>query len=81
MTSVIKVAAEDVEFAELRVIGENLDTSTFEVSVDGGNNYQTIEKKALTEITAGTGNDIIIRVNLDGATAKLDALALLYKRG
>jgi hypothetical protein len=81
MISSTRTTATNVTKAELKYSGWNLGDSTFEVSVDGGLNYQTLTVDTLLNI-GFSGNNLKIRVTLNSTVGNLspntDSLTLLY---
>ena len=72
---------EDVSSVEFRIIGQNLQDTTFEVSTDGGNNWDDIVRNTQLSVTV-PGKGIKFKVNMNnpsGTTARIDSLAILYK--
>ena len=81
MTTDTKDVIEDINSVEFRVIGQNLQDTTFEVSADGGNNWDVIVRNILLSISV-PGKSLMFRVNMKnptGTTARIDSLAILYK--
>jgi len=77
MVSVPKTASANVSNASYKITGEDLGNVTVEVSADNGNNYQTLTSNQLSSITS-TGRNLRVRVTLESANAKVDALAIYY---
>ena len=74
-------ASANIVSMELRIVGANLESSTFEASVDNGVTYQTMTKNTLIVATA-SGTQLKIRVTLISDTANpnpiLESLGILY---
>lgn len=79
MTSIVKTASNNIQYFELRYEGENLESSTFDVSTDDGLNWQTNISKNILKTAEYTGKKLIVRINLSGTSSKVYSLALLYK--
>lgn len=81
MISSTRTTVVNVTKAELKYSGWNLGDSTFEVSVDGGLNYQTLTVDTLLNISY-SGNNLKIRVTLNSTAGNpspnIDSLTLLY---
>lgn len=80
MTSHTKTASSNISYIELKYRGENLEGTTFDISVDGGTNWQTgISKDTLTA-AAYVGLSLKVRVNFSAlTTTKIYSLRVLYK--
>ena len=68
MTTSSKTASSTVSQVEIKIVGSNLDISTFEVSANGGLNYTTVTKDVLKALSV-SGTNLKIRVNLISNTA------------
>lgn len=80
-TSITHTADSSITYFELRVVGENLEDSTFDVCTDGQNFQTGISRNTETEAD-NPGTSLIVRFNLanpSGATVKIDSFAVLYK--
>ena len=82
MVSDTRTAANNITSVEFRVVGTDLDASTFEFSVDNAASWQSIVKNTATTPSA-TGNQLKIKVNLVSNTANptpiLESCGALYK--
>lgn len=65
---------------ELVVVGDNLSGASFEISADGGINYQSVSPntKTTTAIT-NQGVNLKTRVTFSDSTAAIDSLSVLYE--
>lgn len=74
--------SNDVSKVQLKIVGNLLETSTFEVSCDNSENWKTIERDTLTDID-NQGSKLILKVNLnsdsDNPNPQIDELSLLYR--
>jgi hypothetical protein len=81
-TSSSRETTNNVVKVQLKVIGQDVGVSTFEVSVDDGDTWETVN---LNEefVVGSTGNHLAWRVTLtsdsDNTYPKIDSLSLLYK--
>lgn len=65
----------DVEKVRVDLVGDNLPGVTIEISIDGGVNYQTINRGSL--LTLGIGKNIIVKLTLSTNT-QIDSLVVQY---
>lgn len=76
-----RTTSSNVTEVELKYNGWNLGDSVFEVSVDGGLNYQTVTNNTVTTITY-SGNLLKLKITLNSTAANpspnVESLALLY---
>ena len=81
MVSNTRTADNNITSVELRIVGADMEASTFEFSVDNGASYQSITKNTATTPSA-TGNQLKIKVNMASNTANptpiLESLGVLY---
>lgn len=72
-----RAASSNITKIQLSYNGWNLGTSTFEVSVDGGLRYETIQKDVLFT-PSYSGSNLKLKITLNSTTAQIESLALLY---
>ena len=77
-TTTLKTVAEDITSVDPRIAGSLVATVTIQVSVDSGNNYETVTPNTLNELTV-TGKDVIFKIIINDASTEIESLALLYK--
>ena len=64
---------------ELIVVGGNLSGATFEISANGGINFQTIAPNTKTTTTiTNQGVNLKVRVTFSDSTTTIDSLSVLY---
>jgi hypothetical protein len=74
-----RTAVNTITKCHLKLVGELLSTSTFQVSCNDQSSWTSIMPETLTNIAAvDQGNKLVIKINLDGASIVLKSLALLY---
>lgn len=61
----------------LKVVGQQNTNTVYKVSTDGGENYSVVIPETLTALTPG--KDIILKTQLNSASAEIDSIALLIK--
>ena len=76
--SLSKTAASNITQVHVKAIGEDLGNVTFSISVDNGNTFQPVTLEALTNVTK-SGKGLRLRVVFAASTARVDAVAILYK--
>lgn len=70
--------SSDITSVHLLAVGNNLVGTTFELSVDGGVTYETINLNNLTELTY-TGNLVVLKITIQSSSTEIDSVAVLYK--
>ena len=79
MVSTTKSTASDVTQVYLLIKGEQwIGNTTFSISADGTDNFQTIIPTTLTNIT-NTGKQLILKIEITSTTTLIDSVALLFK--
>ena len=78
MQSDSRDTTDNVSEFEVKAVGENLvGNITYQVSVDNGTTWQTVNLNTLTTTTS-EGSQLKIRVTTTSADAKINTLAILY---
>lgn len=77
-TSPTRIETGNIIQAYLVVVGQTLTGATYEVSADGGINYQDIENGELVTLSTSVGENLIVRVTFSDATTQIDSLSLQY---
>ncbi|MAG76419.1 MAG: hypothetical protein CL811_06615 [Colwelliaceae bacterium] len=62
----------------LKVIGEALSGTTYSISADGTNNWQTISLDTLENVT-NQGTDLRLRITFNSTSTIIDSAVLMYK--
>ncbi|GAF93613.1 unnamed protein product, partial [marine sediment metagenome] len=52
--------------------------ATYEVSVDNGLNYVSINHQERIVLTSNLGNNLLVRVTITDSTTQIDSLSALY---
>jgi len=76
-TSITNIQSSDVTEVDLRVVGNNVTLVDYEISTDGGNNYQTLSLGL--NILVNLGKNLVLRGTFQSANAELDSIAILFK--
>jgi hypothetical protein len=76
--TVLNNAASSVSQLQLVVAGSSISFNIYQISTDGGSNYQQIYKDLLTVLTS-PGTNILLKTTLNSASTEMDSLAILYK--
>lgn len=66
-----------VTYVHLSVIGDALSGTTYEISTDDGDTYETVELETLTAVTEGSA--LRVKVTLNSASTLIDSLGVYYK--
>jgi hypothetical protein len=78
----IKTASSNITQVEFRAIGQDLESSTFEISADNGLNWKEVERNKLTTLTY-TGTSLKMRLtllkDLDNLFPQVDSCVCLFK--
>ncbi len=72
-----KNTTSDVSRFQVKVLGENLQNAVFRLSVDGGNNWDSVTLEAFGTITV-SGRNMILEITFQAATVKISSVAVLY---
>jgi len=75
----LRVLDDDVDYFEMRAVGESLVGVTYEISTDGGNNWQSASALKTQYACAPKGKNLNIRITLNSADTQIDSVVMLYK--
>jgi len=78
----VSLSGNDITEIELKIVGEDLSSSTFEISTDGGVVYDVATKNTLYN-PSGNGKYLKVKVTLNSDSSNpnplLESMAILYK--
>lgn len=71
----------DSEITEVYIlsVGTLITGATYEISVNGGLNYVTVDRKELTILSINLGKSLKVRVTIATTSTEVDSLSVLYK--
>jgi len=78
MVSNLRTSSYTISKVHVRVVGDAIAGTTYQISLDNGTTYQTVNLEELTTITV-TGTQLRIKVTLNSPSTLLDSIAVLYK--
>lgn len=70
--------SSEITAVHLKAIGNNLVGTDFELSTDGGANYEPINLNALTELT-NPGDTFVLKTTIQSSNTEIDSVAVLHK--
>ncbi len=76
-TSALKNTTDNVTSVHLKVKGSVISPTIFQLSTNGGTDYQTINPEVLTSVP--TGKNLRFLIDIRNASTELDSLVVLYK--